>query len=719
MPLTTDSLLIHGQVNSPSGTSHTISHPDAVNGTTEGSTILLYTNWGGTPTVTMPAGWELDQIRKAFRYNNTGVGELSWTFTTSVAAELVGYIIEVNGLDLVDPLDVAVTGTTSGTTANGGTRNTNTSALNPGSQVLAVAVFMADRLVTGDTASWSGYTNSFTELADVTPASFLGNIAVATRIIDGPGTFTCTATLATSSGTALATEGWILLFRAEDASLNAPLVGFTGYEFGTAGGMGNAVPYHPAGITAGTAGSPGTFGTGYAVESTAARDTGYGFRLTSSAAVVWTNALPQISGAGRAAVSFDIRAVSGSGTPIVAYLTKTGTAVVVRYNFTTEQFGIEWNGGTTAWQTGTTPLGTWTNICFGALFKGTTHTMAWWIETGDGAQTAPADLTGQSVGTTAQLIWGTPVAETFVMNYDNAVESAYFAAHPLMPHRVVPVVPEPTGTTVVGTAANFKRFTANGTLANVDGTEGALVDEIPPTISASADGVCQVTTATSDYLNLPMQNPTLAADDIIAGVRFVASEWGGTGSGTGTLGWRGYDGVTETIFVDGTATTRDPDSLTAASATYPIWANTLASAGLGNPTLWAGASNGAWTPTRLNAAAIRMGFSNDATPDMGATLVMLEVALRTAVPFVAARLTSDEDPEVNVALVTETLHPYNSGVRTYTVSNDDPTRTAQFDYSISGTPQTPVVVAPSDPPVEVTVGSDTFGEVDSTSFGWQ
>ena len=37
-------------------------------------------------------------------------------------------------------------------------------------------------------------------------------------------------------------------------------------------------------------------------------------------------------------------------------------------------------------------------------------------------------------------------------------------------------------------------------------------------------------------MNLPMATYTWVANEIIAGVRALASLWGGTGTGTGTLG---------------------------------------------------------------------------------------------------------------------------------------------------------------------------------------
>jgi hypothetical protein len=339
----------------------------------------------------------------------------------------------------------------------------------------------------------------------------------------------------------------------------------------------------------------------------------------------------------------------------------------------------------------------------------TTWRADWLIETGtgDGHQTPPADLSAGVTPSTFRLVLGSLLTETFTADYDDLILSRYPAAYPLGPHEVRRLVPETTGATVSGTAANFNQFTNNGTLAAFTTGAGALLDEVPPTVSASSDGVVQVAVGASDYMNFPMANLTLDPNEIIAGVRAVASLWGGTGSGTGTLGFRGHDGTAETTFV-AASESFDPDSLTAISGTYPRWYQGM----------WGVGS--AWTQTKLNAAALRVGFSTDATPDMGVSALYLEVATRTIVTsWTVHRLTDNEDPEVDAAVVTETLHPYNSAVRVFTVSNDSPTRTAVFNYTIGGVAQTPVVVAPGAGPTEVSISSDTYGEVDSTSFGWQ
>lgn len=682
-----------------SGTTHVIDHPDA-GGTTAGSTLLLMMVARPTATITPPSSWSADQAAIAYRYSNTAGGETSWTFTSATTTVFAYWFAEYEHLAPVDSLDASATAATA-TVSDGTVKSTNTTPLNAGSQVLAISVYSLNKAGTTDVNSWSSWTNGFTERCDIAPASGSTGpqVAVAAKVIDGVGTFSTAATFATTVGTAQSNSAYLLLYRDVDASINAPLDYFTGYEWGTHGGMENVIGgFYPDGV--GPFGGSTVWDTHYAIEAGAAYDSGFGMRVTANgvASVPRKPVMPSIGNKG--CFGFHAKPVSGSGTPVVAYIVATGQDIYLRYDVTNEKFGLEWLGGSTVWQTGTTPLGTQPWIDIGVLANSTTHHLEWWIDTGtgDGSQTSPADLTGQSVGSSLQLFWGNAetAAPTYVIHFDNPVQSRLFAAHPLKPHRVVAAVPEGTGATVSGTSTNFSRFTANGTLAalTVD-TVGTLLDDIPPTISASADGIVQTATAASDYVNLPMTPPTLAQDEIIAGVRFVAALWGGTGSGTGNLGWRGHDGLTETMFVDAAAVLYDAGSGTAISSTHPPW----------NSAMWSGASNGAWTPARLADAAVRMGFSTDATPDMGASAVYLEVAIRKA-PTVRT-LTIDEPVSVAVDII---VNPYHSGTVSYVITNNDAVQTATFKYSVSGTPQTPVTVAPLDSEI-VDIHAAAFGDI--------
>jgi hypothetical protein len=690
-------------------------------GTTAGNAVLVFLfSTSGITAGNVAAGFTtgVAAVNTASFYYQTDMaaGETSWTFTTTSAVDSAWVAVEMSNIDIVDPYEV--TALASGVTlSTGATHSTGTTPTNYGLSTMQFACF--GTYTSSVDKSWAGYTNGFEEVDQIAAdGTHAVGLAVAANYATGaPGTYECTATVTIASGTSTC-RGRLVVVREAGSPISAPLASLIGFEFGTHGGLAEDT-IHTSGAnqifgggTQGTDVVVGTWGTQYAISASYARASDYGFRITTSAGTCSAPLFEPTTAA--PSYGMNVRVVSGSGTPTVLTFRPTvGTDLLLIYEVSSERFGLRWGAGSVSWQTGTTPLNTWAWIELRVKVSATTHRADWWIETGDGLQTSPAYLTGMTSTSMSLSRMGSLTSQTATIDYDDVVVSSHYAAFPMGTHKVIALGVDTGGTaTVSGTAANFKVFTANGTLGAFDSAAClAALDERPPTVSAAADGLVQVTTAASDYVELPMQTYTLAADEVIAGLRVVASMWSGAGAGAGHLQIKGWDGTTETILVPQTTTTLtwDAESPTALSSTRPLWMARMYKATPGVP----------WTQAQLNTMTLRMGYSTDATPTMGISAIYLEVAIRKTVPFVAHRLTDDEDPEVNAAVVTELLHPYSSGVRTYTVSNDDPTRTAVFNYSIGGTPQTPVVVAPSDPPVDVTVGAEAFGEVDSTSFGWQ
>ena len=685
-------------------------------GTTAGNAVLVFIQAGGS-SLTPASGFtgSFTALGTGF-YVKTEVtaGETSWTFTQNNAQDAAWIAVEMANVDPVDPLE-STTSTGPTTLSTAGTQSSGTSQ--PiGLSTVTFALFS----LSGNTSakSWGSYTNGFTEITQIDAPAGTSRpcLALARIYTDGaPVAASSTATATIASGTSPA-RGRVVVLREAGSPISAPLSMATGFEFGHHGGLaeatvhatGSAQPLGAGSLNGSTIIPTGTWGTNYSIGASYARASDYGLHVTASAATVY---VPIASSGSAGSHGQNLRVVSGTGTPtIMTWDVTTGTDLLLVYDVATEKFGLRWGAGSVEYQTGTTPLNTWAWVEVRLKVNATTHRADWWIETGtpDGLQTSPAYLTGMTSTSIAKVVLGGLSSQTVTVDADDVVTSQRYAAFPLGPHKVVRLGVDTGGTaTVSGTAANFNVFTANGTLAAFNSANAlAALDECPPTVSASADGIVQVSVAASDYVELPMQTYTLAADEVIAGVRMIACMWGGTGTGTGTLSIHGYDGTTDSTVVP--LTIHDAGSPTAYSATEPLWMAGTWRATPGSP----------WTPTLLNNAVLRVGYSNDATPDMGISAIYLEVAIRQAPPFVAHRLTSDEDPDVAAALVTETVHPYSSGVRSYTVSNDDPARTAEFNYSIGGTPQTAVTVGPGGPPEEVTVGAEAFGEVDSTSFGW-
>lgn len=671
--------------------------------TTDGNVVFIFISKSAGITVSAPpTGFVLGGSNGpgCLVYWKAAVsGESSWTFTLTAAGSASFDVWEMSNVDTIDPIEVSAG--SSAFLANGGTLTSGTTTRTAGLDVGARAFFGVSRDTSGVTQSWSGYTNGFEEVLEITnPGTTLTDWAVAQLFHSGTTrTFETTATVATTDADTTASTSFVIVFRAANTAISAPLQFFTGFEFGTHAGIGNLTLMNSGSLT-----NIGTWGTGYLVQAGSARNGNYGLRVVQSAAGAGV-ACGNFSTT-RMTVGMNVRVVSATGTVVVASPVTSSEvrAGSLLYDATNNKFGVRRADGTTvSWQSGTTALNTWVWVEWRVNSTGPTWFVDWTIETDTNTYTAQ---TGVSVafGSTSTLVGvrlGHSAAQTATFDFDDVCITPMLAAYPLGAHKVPPVlVPETTGASVSGTSTNFNEFTANGTLAAFASTSGQRIDEVPPTISASSDGVVQVTLAASDYMNFPMTTYTCASDEVIAAVRALFSEWGGTGAGTGTIGFRGYDGTTETTFIAASAS-YDADSLTTASATYPLW----------KCAMWpSSSSTNVWSQTQLDNAALRVGFSTDATPDMGISAAYLEVVTRKA-PTV--RQITVEDPISATADIY--VHPYTSASVSYVITNNDAARSVNFNYSISGTPQTPVTVGPSSSQT-VTVNADSYGDVNVDGF---
>lgn len=617
MPLSADDFINENSGTTAASTSLVASLP----ATTAGNTVVVILAGTAVLPSGVPTGFATGVFTgpvAVYYKSDVGAGETSWTFTFGGVETCSWYAAEMSNVDSVEPVDVSATNA-GASAGNGGTVSTGTTALNGGVSTVAFAVWHTAQTA-GEGHSWSGYTNGFEEVLEVGPGAGTGVVlAVARKFQNGTtGTFSTTGTFATTGPTEVV-NALVVALRAADSPVVAPLTGFLGFEWGTHGGLGQTIA--SGGLLGGTLGPAGTMGTNYIVQAGSARTGSYGFRVVQTGSTHYSTAhrLNTTS----ASYGFNVRVVSATGTVIVA---ESNTNVTDRlqlvYNPTTTKFGLRWGAsGTVSYQSGTTALNTWVWIDIRLKVSTATHHAEWRIETGANTytdQTPPADEAETASTITDFCMGGLNVTQTVTADFDDVCASRYYASYPLGPHQIRLLTVDPAGTpSVSGTTANFNVFTANGTLAAWNATNARnAVDEVPPTISASADGVCQVTNAASDYVEFPMSTYTLGPTEAIVGVRGLAPEWGGTGSGTGTQSLRGWDGTAETVLFAG-ANTRDPDSLTAVSSTHPKWMSGY----------WPGVNG--WTQAELDAAALRTGFSADATPDMGVHAVYLEVAIAT------------------------------------------------------------------------------------------
>lgn len=719
MPLTADSVVQEATGSTPGAdaTSTTVTLPA---GTTAGSTVLAAINSvTAQGTLTLPTGFVIDVSTGTstgtlanyvlVRKSSVAAGETSWTFSGAGASQWAWWVGEVTGLD-PDPLDassqLAGTSVTAGATV---TRSTGTTSANPGTDTLVLACFGGAASTGAGMGTFTSYTSGFTGRAQATSGGTGTDssrlVAVASKLSGGAttGPFESTGSY-TAGSSAGSIYGMIAAYRAADSPIVNPLTWTLGFEYGTHNGMGGTL-----GLTA-YASVSGTVGTDVIVQASSARaaPSVYGCRLVASAASVYLNASSGThfpSTVKSAALSMNVRVVSGSGTVVVVELwPTTGVALQLVYDVPSARYGLRWGAsGTTAWQAGTTALGAWVWVDLGTAFGAATRHADWRLETAPGTyspQPSPADLTGQTAASTGYLRIGGTTAQTATMDVDDVVASVYPSPYPLGPHTIQVARVDPAGIpTVNGTVGNFALVTNNATGATL--TAGTLtaardaIDELPPTISTASDGVVQTAVATGDYLQFPMTDVTVGAAQVVAAVRVIAPLISTTGSGAGNLGIRGWDGTTETALITVNALT--PGSSTTVSNTVPPTATAM-----WNPP-------GGWTPTKLAAAALRVGYSSDATPDMGVHALYLEVALR---PALTGRQISVEGDLFTVDVM---FSPYSSASVSYGVTSNDPDRGATFSYSVAGVPQTPVYV-PATTASTVPVAADVFGDVSDVSL---
>jgi hypothetical protein len=179
---------------------------------------------------------------------------------------------------------------------------------------------------------------------------------------------------------------------------------------------------------------------------------------------------------------------------------------------------------------------------------------------------------------------------------------------------------DPAGTpTLSGTSTNFKTFTSNGgtlTTWSATDTRTRLAD-VPPTIGASADGLTQVAVAASDYVEIPMETFTAAPDYVLRAIRWYIAGWAASTTAA-TLGLKFFDTAAMGVDLDVAAGDHGWDNAIMA------WICRMHQSPL--------ATTGYYQPTqaRVDALKIRVGFSTDATPDMGIHSVFCEVAYSPA-----------------------------------------------------------------------------------------
>lgn len=375
------------------------------------------------------------------------------------------------------------------------------------------------------------------------------------------------------------------------------LVALTGFEFGTHAGIGFG---NFDGVT-------GTLGTDVQVIAGAAYTGSYGLQVALQAkGPFWnTTTLGASKTAVVVAMRFRFSVLPTTSTDFISMDVAAGSdRAGFFFDSSTNKINAWISGGSTQASVATVSVNTWYTLEWKFDCSGT-NTLDWKLDGVAGAQS-----TGGGSSTVARLQFGNRSAGTGTAQYDQIVVSSTAADYPLGNHLIKLLTVDPAGTVTTNSSTNFRAFTNNGTIGgsfNATDIRDAI-DEVPPTIGASADGAVQISNNSTGYIEIPMTTYTLAGGETIAGVRMVACGWAADATSS-LIGFRSYNGTTETVIY----AVADPGF--DASTTDPTWACGMLTLADVN------------TQAELDALAFRMGFSTDAAPDVGVHAIYAEVAV--------------------------------------------------------------------------------------------
>lgn len=603
-------------------------------GTAAGNTIVIVVGYSGTAALTTPTGFVLvaSDSNRLYQFCRplTAAGETAWTVSPTAGTMFGSWtVMELSDVDYETPVDGAAnatnvpqphtTGESAGTDVPNA-RDTFTLAAFVGITSAAVApVWSNHRQELYDGFSPLDYQRNYTTVAQ--PSTSRGaaannvGLSVAYYLYEviPPGWKYITAQ-ADFTGTAT-TSGCIGIYRHRISASYYPLLAGTGFEYGTVAG---------ATLATVTAGKMADVSANAAVSTTAALSGTYGLRLTASASVAqygWTSAgrLAEGLNRGTGILAVKVRVVSSTGLVVLARLVElTATlACELVYDTATTKLGVRIGAGTVSYQDDTLAAGDSceVQIRFHGLRHATTRWAEWTVNGLSQPDSATATTT-QGAGLTSVTL-GSPSAQTCTVDYDDVRITGALGDWPVPDQKFA--LQRAATATIDGTATNFRTFTANGTLAAwADATALAAVDEVPPTIGASADGVAQFATASIDYMVFGMDPYIVQPYESVYGVFAYVCGWAATTTAA-TIALR-------VAFASLSARTLmaiiDPGFDN--STTTPAWVCYQWQTDANDET--------AWTQDLLNQAELRLGGSTDASPAIGAHAVYLEVCVSVGLP---------------------------------------------------------------------------------------
>lgn len=719
MPLSVDNFL-QSNTGTFEGTSGSAS---LLAGTTAGSVILIAVACAGdgstTFTVTTPSGFEKASSsnqgnKRAFPYlfikQVASADETTWTLDITGGSQQVCWAaFEMTGIDVAEAwvgdaegtyLDTVVNPISNGSTVT--SQGTNATATSESFDTLTMALFAA---TCADTSVpvLSGHTNGFQEIAAASRSNATRGMALSVAVLPSQSltTFQCSV----SSSPAAYIFCLLVTFTAADAKHAPDIDTCSGFEIGTAtnlttAGIGTG-SNTPAAPFDGMTGSP-------AIVTTSPRTGNYCLELSATSAienVTWTGTsathrdnLTEAAGAdallavARVHFYFPTSLPSGNTELLSIEAGSLANGVVLRYVSASSKLGVKVGTGTEVVSDATVAADTWIGVDLYYNPKATTHTVDWQVDYDSTDAVAAvtqtqASMTGMTVSkiTTARFGWS--ASTTATVRYDDIVWGRERKSYPIGAVNVRPLKVDPAGTPAVsGTASNFNVFTNNGSMAafSAASCRNAL-DDVPPSIGSTADGLSQVAVGTSDYVEVPMETYTAAPNHVHRALRWYFAGWAGS---TNPATCR-FDVIDSTL--NRVIATLDDYNF---DDTALRWITGMHRSGAPFYLL---------NQTKVDALAFRWGFSNDANPDVGIHCALAELVTQPVVEYI---VTDAEDGDFRAYARQD---PFSQSLAGVLVATPDGTRGATFYWTLDGSESSHYVAANST--WELPIGATDIAQV--------
>jgi hypothetical protein len=394
------------------------------------------------------------------------------------------------------------------------------------------------------------------------------------------------------------------------------------------------------------------------------------------------------------------------GVDVELYSVEAGSlanGVVITYRTASQKIGVKIGTGTEVLSDTVVAADKHIGVDFRYDTRATTHTCDWQVDYDSLDTSAPpvaqtkASTSGMTAAdiTTVRTGWTTAITATVF--YDDLVSASTFGVYPIGDQRIVPLKVDPAGTpSIVGTTANFNTFVNNGTMSAWSGTDArARLANIPPIVGASASGVAQVTAAGSDYMLIPMETFVSAPTSSPRAARAYLAGWA-------------KSALAATIAVrmwDETGTPVEPSSIQSAldhgfDDVSLRWICFMIRPESDPGYLY--------TQAHVDAFALQLGLSGDATPDVGFCGALVELCVTPAQTFVSSEVESGAFKSYM------RVDPVTQATRGFLVTTPSGTRGATMMWTVDGVDHTQYV-GPNTA-VDVTVGADVISQLSGSGL---